>query len=759
MTLVATSVPMATCGDPRNCILSAAESSCRFGVPGRGLESAPHPGLAMGFRNVSQRHISMILYGVLWISLVGHMLYVGTLAPDFPDADSFDYLEQLTGRLPITPSWLWSQHNEHRVWLPRVISLVAIGLTRDFRAVACLNVLLLTATAWLALRVVRRLRGRHELTDLVFPLLWMGSGYATESLMQFNLQLVLHGFAVGLFVFAGAHWTAMRPVARALLVGSAAAVLALVGMHGLAVLPFIAFFAAGVAWQRFREGRYPWAFAHAVFAVLVGLWPLIYFAGYEQQAQHPEAPTALAVLGAIIDFGSVSLGCAGRWTRPILPTLILVVATAMALFGVGRIRRTDGDRPANWTLVTAIGSTLGLAIAAGILRSALGPDVGLAPRYAAIAHWLVAGTVLLCCRLPQRSARTTVFLSHAVVTACVIYNARTAWVEGVAYRDYVRTVESAVWQGMTPPAIAARFYQTHRVTTMGLQGMSEANLGPYALAHAARPAMLQERFRDIGQHLGSEPYWLTSPQLVETTTCASGREGILLHAPGALYFHVPELSREVDLGFGACPVNEEQRSQVSITLRGRLHRGQRSQELLNESFLADGTVAEQRVALGGDLSRAVLTIETEAEGDGDLAGAFLIHLRFRPPTRAAVDLSERKHPGYPWEGRGTVKLDDDGLFVAFAAVRPAAGPASQRRATPVRAETVDLSVDGNDRYRVTFYRHARVVGTVNIVPTNEVGLAVHRLALPPAARGGITHAHIVPIDGDGFYSVGHFILD
>ena len=87
-----------------------------------------------------------------------------------PFADEWQWLGQATGREPVTWSWLWAQHNEHRMFLP---ALIYLGLGRlsggDFRVGAYFNVAVLSVLSLGMIAVVRRVRGRRAGPTPFFP--------------------------------------------------------------------------------------------------------------------------------------------------------------------------------------------------------------------------------------------------------------------------------------------------------------------------------------------------------------------------------------------------------------------------------------------------------------------------------------------------------------------------------------------------------------------------------------------------------------
>src|SRR5262245_35704592 len=86
--------------------------------------------------------------------------------------DSWEIVPALTGQQPVTAGWLWSQHNEHRVLLPRLIQLAVVTVTGgDFRTIMFLDVFALAAVALGLILAAKRLRGGWvSYTDAFFPL-------------------------------------------------------------------------------------------------------------------------------------------------------------------------------------------------------------------------------------------------------------------------------------------------------------------------------------------------------------------------------------------------------------------------------------------------------------------------------------------------------------------------------------------------------------------------------------------------------------
>jgi hypothetical protein len=75
------------------------------------------------------------------------------------------------------------------------------------------------------------------------------------------------------------------------------------------------------------------------------------------------------------------------------------------------------------------------------------------------------------------------------------------------------------------------------------------------------------------------------------------------------------------------------------------------------------------------------------------------------------------------------------------------------------APAVEVSIDDNDAYRLTWYRGGRALGHVDL-PRDPAtpGLRVALALTPPAARAGYDAVGVFPLYGDGAYALGHLRL-
>lgn len=91
---------------------------------------------------------TQLVWAVCIVMTAATLLFVAHFSSNVPSWDDWDMVPTLTGEQPVTLGWLWSQHNEHRVPLPRLILLGLKGIVGiNFRAAMFFDVLALTLLA------------------------------------------------------------------------------------------------------------------------------------------------------------------------------------------------------------------------------------------------------------------------------------------------------------------------------------------------------------------------------------------------------------------------------------------------------------------------------------------------------------------------------------------------------------------------------------------------------------------------------------
>ena len=105
----------------------------------------------------------------------------------------------LTAARRVSVEWLWSQHNEHRIPLPRLVLLGLLRLSAgDYRAAMIFNVVALASLALGMVLVARRGSGTWRETDAFFPLALLDLGHHANLLWGWQVQFVLSTVLSGL---------------------------------------------------------------------------------------------------------------------------------------------------------------------------------------------------------------------------------------------------------------------------------------------------------------------------------------------------------------------------------------------------------------------------------------------------------------------------------------------------------------------------------------------------------------------------------
>src|SRR5438067_12856491 len=148
--------------------------------------TTPHPAPPpQGGREKGDRLTGWLLLGV-WAALTAAALgFVLTFGTNTPYADEWEFVPALTGHERVLP-WLWAQHNEHRLPLPRLIYYMLFQIAHDFRAGALLQIALLSGTSLVLMSLAARLRGRPYWTDVFFPVSLVHVGHWENLLIGYN---------------------------------------------------------------------------------------------------------------------------------------------------------------------------------------------------------------------------------------------------------------------------------------------------------------------------------------------------------------------------------------------------------------------------------------------------------------------------------------------------------------------------------------------------------------------------------------------
>jgi hypothetical protein len=228
--------------------------------------------------------------------------------------DDLSFVPYLTGQEPITLSWLWSPHAEHRMPIYKLawISLVRL-FDGELRLLMVINIFSLGGAAALLMLTAQRLRGSASYADGFFALALLNPsnahGYSYAALIA-QVLAVIPVLALVLIVLRSRNRLTLR---AGLLAGACLLILPLFGGYGISLVcalsVWLGYAGMCVWWNGGRHSRRdgPILIGTAALALLL---LALYFVGYELPGDPQPTPTIETMLRAGMQFFSVSLGVA-----------------------------------------------------------------------------------------------------------------------------------------------------------------------------------------------------------------------------------------------------------------------------------------------------------------------------------------------------------------------------------------------------------------------------------------------------------------
>ncbi len=428
-----------------------------------------------------------------WAAMTAALLgYVAAFARDVPWWDDWDLVPVLSGDEPASAAWLWQRHNEHRIPIPKLIHLaLAAPAGADFRAAPYVSAVGLSAGALALILAARRLRGRTEASDALFPLALLHWGQYDNLLWSFQAQFICSTllFLVAVTLLAASD----RPpgTGRIVLAGLCAIALPFCGANGAALAPALAFWLAGGAPACRKRAWLPVGLAVLVVGAIV-----LTFLGYTSPALHPPTPGIGSGLRSALLVLLMSAGPAGAMRHgPLIGlfALLLALAGCVALGRAILAGRVDRLRGAG--VLAAVAAVLALGAGVGWGRAGLFAD----------SPWAVTGVtryvtlmapVLCCASLAGTLAgrRLVPYLLLAAVVVTLPANTRLGY-EAARWRaDALDRLTADARHGVPPDELSATYRPiVHAVDpellSARLSMLRRARLGPYRNLPAERAAV------------------------------------------------------------------------------------------------------------------------------------------------------------------------------------------------------------------------------------------------------------------------------
>ncbi len=339
----------------------------------------------------SGRHAVLVVWTV-WATMLFLALYFSTrFAVRIPCHDDWtSTVPYLTGEQRLTPEFLWSQVNEHRLPLVKLMVLPLVAVTGGcFQAENYLNVAIFGFVAWGMIRLARHLRGWTSLSDILFPLALLHPGHVESFAARLTLNHVLASAltcgVLSVVLLTGQKLSPRRLVFLSLLLLA----LPLCGANGLPVVLAAAVWLCLVGWLQWREPnaeRTPIMLAFALAGLSFGL-VCLYFVSFHALGHHQHH----ANLGRVFSVAATALSTSlapSQWLLgnegmlKVVPVPVVVLLTGGLL--VYTFLRKPEERLRAVGLALILSALIVVALAMGWGRAGLGETAGYSSRYAAI---------------------------------------------------------------------------------------------------------------------------------------------------------------------------------------------------------------------------------------------------------------------------------------------------------------------------------------------------------------------------------------
>ncbi len=472
-------------------------------------------------------------------------------ARNVPFADEYGMVPVLTGAQPVTLTWLWSQHNEHRIFLSKLIQVGLAKLTdTDFRAGMVFNALLMTACSIQMLVVAKRLRGSHSYADACFPLALLNWGNYENLHWSFQVTFCLSTFLICTILFHIIQCHDRLSGKQTLIVGACLLLLPLCGAQGTLMVAPVALWMAYGEWRDARQhGLRPMKhLIRLALPVLACALNVFYFVGYQNPSYHPHSSGWRAARGTI-EFFAVGLGPAVKTVWPCIHAFA-ILASASVIAGLALVwKNRSSERYCVGGLFLFFAATVALACAIGKGRAFLGPHLCEESRYA----WLSIPTFCWIYLAAFRCERPAfaVFVQGCLLVA-VVFLAKGNFDEGRdglrKRRQIMMNIEQAAREGMNTYRMGDKFGVDNglgpRIVPF-LELLRKKGLGPFS--GIAKFVPEQPRY----------PMFTTQPRSVAGTAVVEaeteGKTCLIVCNPGMVVFDLRPEMRRVECSFGILP--------------------------------------------------------------------------------------------------------------------------------------------------------------------------------------------------------------
>jgi hypothetical protein len=447
---------------------------------------------------------AVFVWGV-WALMFGMALAcVRSYGSDVPFYDEWFLVPVLADEEPVTATWLWSQHEEHRIPLPRLLYLFFVRVTGlGFVGLMYFNAVALAVVAMCLIVAVKRLRGRTVFSDAFLATAILNVGGVESYVWGFAVQLVLSAVLAGVVLAVIGESQPQVGFTGVCIAGICLVLMPLTGASGLVMVPPLAgwLIYAGVRHWTSDVGQKRTS-AMALFLAVVALAECAaYVIGYAPGTS-PANPGLRATAVTALQALSMSLGPAGTEYWPYSGVAVFALLAVTAILLIVLFARQPTVRTCSAGMLLFLVAITAVALAIGFGRGGYEGSSGLQTRYVVLMTLALCGIYLAWAVNDLAAGRFVQMLLFVVACGFFLDNLRTAKAVAEPIRQQLSSFEQDAARGMDAADLAERHTlglfpgardwpeQAPRLTDFlaaRIIMMQKAKIGPFRQAAAPRP--------------------------------------------------------------------------------------------------------------------------------------------------------------------------------------------------------------------------------------------------------------------------------
>jgi hypothetical protein len=429
-----------------------------------------------------------IVWGVWTVWTLWGFLFVLHYTRNVPVGDDWEMVPYIVKKEPLTLDYLWALHAEHRIPLPKLVTISLAWLAGgDIRSSLLFNISALSGLAAAFIWAARRVRGSTSYADMFFPLALLHLGHYVSLLWCSMVHHVVVTILTGTVLIVIVLHPRTLSLGAAVLAGCCVLLLPTCGAVGVALVPVLGawlLYSAVRAWfgdapDARRAGLVTQLFLGATAVLLAA-----YAVNFHLSPYTATTPSVLDTLFYSWRMATASFGVAAMSIWPVSGYVVLglLVLTLLAALDAMQIRADV--RLGLLGLLAVVGAVGVLILVIGYGRGPYSEVLGLNTRFTTLTVLMLCGIFYVWEYCPRRGiARTAQAVLCLLVAGLLVGNTRVGNQGGRSLSRTLDLFEKDLQAGLPAEQFAVR-YPGYFYPTMGVTGIAmlrDARVGSFRL--------------------------------------------------------------------------------------------------------------------------------------------------------------------------------------------------------------------------------------------------------------------------------------